>query len=160
MCTFVRNQWIYLSPSLHSSRLCLFLFAHPWLYSTSDHSAQHDSKSRQWPTGHWASDWWRAVQSVLVSWDYPNHVRPKWHYPAVVNHLLKQALRGKATLAVSLEPHLYLAPHPGRSWVLSLCEGSMSHDVPSSAVGCFPFSSIHFFAHLSIPSLLLFYPFM
>lgn len=74
----------------HSSRLCLFLFAHPWLYSTSDHSAQHDSKSRQWPTGHWASDWWREVQSVLVSWDYPNHVRPKWHYPAVVNHYLNQ----------------------------------------------------------------------
>lgn len=74
----------------HSSRLCLFLFAHPWLYSTSDHSAQHESKSRQWPTGHWASDWWRAVQSVLVSWDYPNHVLPKWHYPAVVNHYLNE----------------------------------------------------------------------
>ena len=41
------------SPSHFPSSRFRCSFAHPFsLYSTFDYSAQHDSKSKQWPTGH------------------------------------------------------------------------------------------------------------
>lgn len=68
--------------------------------------------------------------------------------------------QGKCYISrVSLASDLYLVLHPDIFLVLSLSEVSMSRGVQSSEVDCFLFSSARFFAHLSTPLLLLFYPY-